>query len=184
ADDAAVAAQQSALWWKKDEAADRLIEQRFGALVAQASQGTLDHWSGSANGMLVLIVLLDQFRRNIFRNTPDAFSADPQALALTRQLLAEGLDQSLRPIERVFAYLPLEHSENLQDQQQCVGLMRNLQQTVPAHQRDTFAEYVDFAIRHSQVIERFGRFPHRNVILNRPSSAEEIEFLKQPGSSF
>ena len=183
-DDAKVASLQDDLWWKKSESTDASIRRQFGAVVEQVGQGELDHWATDAEGLLALILLLDQWPRNIYRGQPQAFALDDRARFWCRRMLRDRLDQSLRPIQRLFAYLPLEHSENLQDQDQCVRLMQALADSVPGHQRETFDDFVDYAERHRAVIERFGRFPHRNTILGRPSTDEEVEFLKQPGSSF
>ena len=183
-DDAEVASLQSDLWWNKSEAIDDAIRRRFGVLVEQAARADLDHWAADAEGLLALILLLDQFPRNIYRDRPQAFALDDQARNWCRYMLRHRLDQPLRPIQRLFAYLPLEHSENLEDQRQCVQLMQTLAASVPMHQRQTFEGFVDFAERHRVIIERFGRFPHRNTVLGRPSTDEEAEFLKQPGSSF
>ena len=183
-DDAKVASLQDDLRWKKSEATDASIRRQFGAVVEQAGQGGLDHWATDAEGLLALILLLDQWPRNIYRGQPQAFALDDRARFWCRRMLQDRLDKSLRPIQRLFAYLPLEHSENLQDQDQCVRLMQALADSVPGHQRETFDDFVDYAERHRDVIERFGRFPHRNAILGRPSTDEEVEFLKQPGSSF
>lgn len=183
-DDAKVADSQAKLWWKKDDETDRAIRHRFGALVERAGRGELDHWASDANGLLALIVLTDQFTRNMYRDTPQAFAQDEQALAWCRHMLEHDLDRKLRPVERLFAYLPLEHSEDLQDQHQCIQLMQSLAASVPAHQRETFEGFVDYAERHRVIIERFGRFPHRNAILGRSSTEQELAFLRQPGSSF
>ncbi|MEM7053696.1 MAG: DUF924 family protein [Pseudomonadota bacterium] len=183
-DDRRVADEQAALWWQKNERTDRAIEHQFGAWLEQAGRGELDHWLSQPDKALALILLTDQFTRTIYRDTPNAFALDKQARRYCRHMLANEQDRVLRPIQRVFVYLPLEHSENLDDQNRCVELMRKLAESVPEHQRKTFDDYVDFAERHQHIIQRFGRFPHRNAILGRVSTAEEVEFLKQPGSSF
>ena len=131
--------------------------------------------------MLARILLLDQFTRNIFRDTPRAFAGDAQALALAATLVAAGRDKNLAPCQRWFAYLPFEHSESLLDQERAVALFAGLRREM---QNETFDGAYDYALRHREVITLFGRFPHRNAILGRTSTAEEIEFLKQPGSSF
>ncbi|HJV80402.1 DUF924 family protein [Noviherbaspirillum sp.] len=180
ADDAAVAQQRAALWWRKDPRTDEQIRQRFEASVRAAAGRQLDAWSSSAAGCLALIVLTDQFPRNMYRDTPQAFAFDTLAQARCRQGLQEGLHQALRPIERVFFYLPLEHSESMQDQERCVALFQEL----AAGDAAAFSGFLDFALRHREVIARFGRFPHRNRILGRASTLEELAFLQQPGSSF
>ena len=183
-DDAAVAKEQAALWWSKNEATDEEIRRRFEDLVPAAAQGELDPWAATARGRLALIILVDQFPRNIYRDTAQAFFADAKALALSVEGLERGVARELRPIERVFCYLPLEHSESLAHQERSVRCFSDLVAAVPAEQKKTFDEYLDYARRHRDVIARFGRFPHRNKILGRPSTAEELAFLSEPGSSF
>lgn len=182
--DAAIANRQSSLWWDKSPATDEAIRKRFEAQVQAAADGLLDAWKDSPEGWLALILLTDQFPRNIHRGTPESFGFDPVARTLCLDGIEAGVDQRLRPIQRVFFYLPLEHSESMPDQQLCVDLMRSLARSVPEDQRPPFDHFVDFAVAHRRVIERFGRFPHRNEILGRDSTDEEVEFLKQPGSSF
>lgn len=182
--DAQVIAERSALWWDKDEAVDRQIRQRFGGLVEQAANGQLESWRDAPCGLLALIVLTDQFPRNIHRDTPQAFALDPLARALCLDLVHQGMDRDLRPIERIFAWLPLEHSESAVDQASCVALMQALADAVGDELRSTFESYVEYARQHQRIIERFGRFPHRNAILGRISTAEETAFLQTPGSSF
>lgn len=183
-DDAATAQRQSALWWSKNDAIDREIKSRFEPLVLAASRRELDAWAATPGGLLSLILLTDQFPRNMYRGLVNAFSFDSIAREWCRRGLAEQADQALRPIERVFLYLPLEHSESIEDQQESVRLFRALLAVAPSVQTDLFEGFLKFALRHRGVIERFGRFPHRNAILARVSTAEELAFLEQPGSSF
>ena len=166
-------------WFRKNEAFDAAIRERFGADVEVALSTTIG--SGSDDTLLARILLLDQFTRNIFRDTPRAFAGDAQALALAATLVAAGRDKNLAPCQRWFAYLPFEHSESLLDQERAVALFAGLRREM---QNETFDGAYDYALRHRAVITLFGRFPHRNAILGRTSTAEEIEFLKQPGSSF
>ncbi|QAU33092.1 DUF924 family protein [Janthinobacterium sp. 17J80-10] len=184
ADDAAVAAAQSKLWWAKDAATDALMHQRFESTLAMAASGALADWGGTPQGRLALILLTDQFSRNMYRDSAAAFAYDALALAWCRQGLDLGIDQRLRPIERVFFYLPLEHSETLDDQALSVALFGRLLQQVPPEQRTVFEGFHDFAERHRVIIARFGRFPHRNAILGRASTVEETAFLQEKGSSF
>jgi uncharacterized protein (DUF924 family) len=163
---------------------DDEIQARFESLLQSAAEGELDAWSTTPRGRLALILLTDQFPRNMYRDTPGMYDYDAQARALCIDGLQRGDDRELRPIERVFFCLPLEHSENLDHQAWCVDLMRTLAREAPAEWQGTFEEFVDYAEAHCRIIDRFGRFPHRNAILGRRSSAEEREFLKQPGSSF
>ncbi len=176
-------ARANKLWWGKDAQLDAEIRERFGSTLAAAKRGELDAWAADARGRLALIVVLDQLSRNILRGDPETFAADPKARTLTKDGLALGHDTELGAIQRLFFYLPLEHSESLDDQEQCVDLMQALADQHP-DERDRFAGYVDYAIKHRDIIARFGRFPHRNAVLGRSSTAEELEFLTQPGSSF
>ncbi|HKY07059.1 MAG TPA: DUF924 family protein [Candidatus Binatia bacterium] len=183
-DDAAVAKEKSALWWSKKPAVDDEIRARFEALILKATTAQLADWESDPRGRLALILLTDQFPRNIYRDSPKAFAYDSKALAWCRAGIDQGLDVQLRPIERVFFYLPLEHAETLEHQNESVKHFRRLLDTVGADLKAVFTEYLDFAVRHREIIARFGRFPHRNKILGRESTAEELAFLNQPGSSF
>jgi uncharacterized protein (DUF924 family) len=166
-------------WFRKDAAFDAAIREQFGADVEAALNSTLD--AGTDQALLARILLLDQFTRNIFRDTPRAFAGDAQALRLAETLVAAGRDKNLSPFQRWFVYLPFEHSESLLDQERAVALFAGLRREM---QHEAFDSACDYALRHRAVVERFGRFPHRNAILGRASTPEEIEFLKQPGSSF
>jgi uncharacterized protein (DUF924 family) len=183
-DDAAVAAEQSKLWWIKRDETDRLIRERFESVLRKAAQHELDEWAGTPAGRLALIILADQFPRNMYRNTPASFACDELARVWCREGLRDNVHLALRPIQRVFFYLPLEHSESLDDQEQAVALFRELADGADEQRREVFAGFLDYALRHRDVIARFGRFPHRNSILGRVSTDEEIAFLKLPGSSF
>lgn len=184
ADDSTVAGRQSELWWGKNAETDREIRDRFEPQVQAAGAGELDAWTDTPQGWLALILLLDQFPRNIYRDTPGMYRFDDRARSLCEEGLDAGIDSSLRLIQRVFFYLPLEHSESADDQARCVDLMRGLAREAPNDHKAVFENFVDFAEAHRKVVDRFGRFPHRNAILGREPTAEEIEFLEQPGSSF
>lgn len=164
-------------WFRKSAATDSEIRDRFGTSIERALGGALDSWQQDLEGRRALILLLDQFTRNVYRDTPRAFAGDPAALGLARAMVASGEDRNCDPYERWFIYLPFEHSESLADQDESVRLFRALAD-------DGLPSALDWAERHREVIRRFGRFPHRNAILGRVSSAEELEFLRQPGSSF
>ena len=166
-------------WFRKDGAFDAAIRANFGADVERALDGTAS--DGTDETLLARILLLDQFTRNIYRNTPRAFAGDAQAKALAETLVTAGRDKNLSPWQRWFAYLPFEHGESLLDQERSVALFSALAREM---QHEAFDSACDYAVRHREVIARFGRFPHRNSILGRESTASEIEFLKQPGSSF
>ncbi|VXA82970.1 conserved hypothetical protein [Aeromonas veronii] len=185
ADDVLRATRQAPLWWGKSSETDTLLASRFGELAEAAAKGSLAHWADLPSGRLALILLLDQLPRNIHRGTPAAFAQDPLARDLCLKGLSIGADKSLSPLERVFFYLPLEHAESREQQARSVALFEALaaeQAGTPA--QATFAGFADFARRHQVIIERFGRFPHRNDILGRTSTPEEATFLQQPGSGF
>jgi uncharacterized protein (DUF924 family) len=182
-DDAEVSRRKSRLWWGGGHALDTLVRERFGLLRQQATAGQLD-WAGTPESWLALLILVDQFSRNIFRGDPRAYEQDPLARRWAQEGLDQGRDTQLRPIQRVFCYLPFEHSENLADQQRGVALNEALASSVPANQREIFENFARYARAHRDIVARFGRFPHRNKVLGRPSTEEELEFLKQPGSSF
>ena len=165
------------LWFTKSDATDRVIAERFGATVDAALAGGLEDWAATPRSALALIIVLDQFTRNIFRGTARAFAGDTRALALAKRLVKYGEDMSLAPIERWFAYMPFEHSEQLEDQRESMRLFEHL----AAAGVDSPLEW---ARRHYDIVVRFGRFPHRNAILGRASTPEEVEFLKLPGSGF
>jgi len=167
-------------WFRKDEAFDAAILQRFGGAVESALVGD-GPVEATDTDLLARIVVLDQFTRNIFRGTPRAFAGDAQALAIATALVGAGRDKNLTPWQRWFAYLPFEHSEAMVEQERSVALFTALAREM---QVDAFDSALDYALRHREVIARFGRFPHRNAILGRVATAEEIEFLEQPGSSF
>lgn len=183
-DDTATAQTRRKLWWSKDAVVDSGMRARFSTLVSTAAAGDHDDWAETPQGRLALILLFDQFPRNIHRDTPQAFAHDARALQLALDGIATGADLALRPIERVFCYLPLEHAESMEMQERSVALFTALAAGMAEADRSTFAGYVDYAVRHRDVIHRFGRFPHRNRILGRASTTEEEQFLREPGSSF
>lgn len=164
----------SSSWWKKDVALDAHITQRFGAVLESAARCELSHWRDSATGRLAEIIVLDQFSRNIHRDTPASFANDSLALALAQEAVRSGDDQRLEKQQRSFVYMPYMHSESLQVHAEAMRLFEALDN----------GKQLDFERRHQAIIQRFGRYPHRNAILGRASSAQEIEFLNQPGSSF
>ena len=165
-------------WFRKDAGFDEEIRARFGGLHAAASGRRLEHWRGSMRPMLALVIVLDQFSRNLHRNDPRAFAQDAHALECAKQAVERGDAAAMPPLWRQFLYLPFEHSEDLADQERGVELMRAL---------DGFEEtrgVSEWAVKHRDIVARFGRFPHRNAALGRVSTPEELEFLKQPGSGF
>ena len=170
--------EQYALWFKSGPETDQLCGERFGHLVDAAIDGDLQPWESSDAGLVALIILLDQFPRNIYRGTPRAFAGDSRAVALAQHCIAHGHHQRLPAIHQVFLYLPLEHSENLDVQEECVELFRQLTEVTGLEAMTGYARYAD---AHREVIARFGRFPHRNAILGRESTPLELEYLEKNG---
>ena len=168
-----------ALWFEKNDATDAEIRERFGALIEQALGRGLSGWETTPLGRLALIIVLDQFTRNVFRDSARAFAGDAQALQAALVLLESAAFAQLEPLQRWFVLMPLEHAEDLAMQQRCVAEFEALT-ALDAR----LAGALDYARRHLQVIERFGRFPHRNQVLGRPSTAQELSYLAQPGSGF
>lgn len=165
-------------WFTRDPAFDGEIRDRFSDDYERAAAGELVGWRETPGSCLALILLLDQFPRNLFRGDPQSFATDPDALSSAKNAVDQGFDRELLKVQRWFVYLPFEHSEDLEDQRRSVELFRGLGD-------DPESQYVtEYAVRHLEVIERFGRFPHRNEVLGRASTPEEEEFLKEPGSSF
>lgn len=174
------------MWFSKRDDIDQYIKSNFEEDLKRALEGKLKSWEDTPRGMLALIILLDQFSRNIYRGTAKAFAQDDLVLELCLRGMVNGFDMNLHPVERLFFYMPLEHSEDLEMQKksvECFSLLEKLFSSPPslASMTSTFREYAD---KHFVIIEKFGRFPHRNVILGRKSTPEEIEFMKEPGSSF
>lgn len=161
-------------WWKKDPIFDDDVRRRFLDLHRQARQCELDWWRTHAEGALAEIIILDQFSRNIFRGQPDSFTFDPLALCLAQAAIKNGLDRHLLPSKKLFMYLPFMHSESPKIHLRAVTLFE---------QQDC-AEYLDYELKHRMIIDRFGRYPHRNAILGRVSTPEEVRFLQKDGSSF
>jgi uncharacterized protein (DUF924 family) len=166
-------------WFRKDSAFDAEIRTRFMANVEAALAGQLDDWAATPQGLLALLILLDQFPRNLFRGEARAFAGDAQALSLAGTALAKGWDKNLTAVEKLFVYLPFEHSEALADQECSLALFAALAAGAPGNDG-----FLDYARRHHEVIARFGRFPHRNAALGRASTPEEATYLAQPGSGF
>jgi uncharacterized protein (DUF924 family) len=167
---------RNALWFGADEATDAHCRDRFGAALALALAGKLDSWASTDRGLVALVVLLDQFSRNIHRGAAQAFDGDPMALALAQDTIASGRHLCLPVIHRVFLYLPLEHSEDLALQDTCVSLFEEL---AKASDHAQFASFTRYAAAHRDVIAKFGRFPHRNALLGRQSTPDELAYLEQ-----
>ena len=182
--DGAIDPTRRRMWFKDGKLHDAEIRSRFGELHARASRGALDEWAKTARGRLALIVILDQFSRHIHRGTPQAFAQDQAAQRLALAGINDDVDLQLAPAQRAFFYLPFEHAEDLSLQERGVRRHERLVAAVTDEWRKDYESFLDFQQRHRDIIKRFGRFPHRNSILGRPSTPEEIEFLQQPGSSF
>ncbi len=164
----------SALWWKKSDEFDDLLRKNFSHWHQAAIRGELAHWRDEPQGRLAEVIILDQFSRNMFRDDPRAFASDPMALTLAQEAIRSGDDKKLTPGQRLFLYMPYMHSESKQIHQQAVTLFTEL----------GFKSNLEFEMKHKAIIDRFGRYPHRNEILGRKSTAEEKLFLQQPNSSF
>lgn len=173
-----------AYWFARNDAFDEQVHANFGVALHAARAGELEHWADTPTGWLALLILLDQFSRNCYRNDPRAFAADAHAQRLALAGMARGHDAALELHQRVFAYLPLEHSEDLLLQQRVVGLFAALCDQAEPSERALFDDYLGYAQRHHDVIARFGRFPHRNAVLGRTNTPEENEYLAMPGAGF
>ena len=171
------------LWFRKSEAVDREIAERFGPLIERALRGELAEWSRHPETGLAQIVLLDQFTRNVFRDTPRAFAGDARALAAATAMVGQRFDEALPALQRSFVYMPFEHAEGLGAQDEAVRLFSRLMASTPTASPE-LRSMLEYAEKHREVIRRFGRFPHRNTILGRHSTPDEIAFLQQPGSRF
>lgn len=163
-------------WFQSSGEFDELIRRKFLSIYNMSLMGVFDSWADDAQGALALILLWDQFPRNMFRSTPKAFETDGRALTITRGAVDKKLDMLIPAQSRVFLYLPLEHSENLEDQKLSIALMENIKDEEPIA--------YEYAVRHLRVIEEFGRFPHRNEVLGRQSTTEEKAYLALPDSGF
>jgi uncharacterized protein (DUF924 family) len=175
---------KSSLWWSKDEDIDRDITERFAAVTDELLQGKFSEWLNTPEGVLASIICLDQFPRNMYRGNARCYSYDYMALQHANSLVTRDLDQELDPIQRVFAYLPFQHSEKLDNQARSLALYSALVASVSAEDRDLFEGNYRSAVKHHEIVREYGRFPHRNSILGRRSTPRELEFLEKPGSSF
>tara|TARA_R110000782_G_scaffold20391_1_gene55014 strand:+ start:874 stop:1536 length:663 start_codon:yes stop_codon:yes gene_type:complete len=171
-------------WFSEDPIFDHEIEKAFSNDIEAACEGKLNHWAAEPHGRLALILLIDQFRRNIFRNTPDAFSMDKLALKLCVEGAMEKKDRGLTPIQRVFFYMPLQHAESRKVQAKSVELYNRLAKAVSPTERETFLTIAQFAELHKDIIDQFGRFPHRNKLLGRENTPEEAEYLAGDSPDF
>jgi len=172
------------VWFGEDALFDEEVARKFSDDVENASEGRLDHWAQEAHGRLALILLLDQFRRNIYRNTAEAFALDKAALKLCVEGAMEKKDKGLTPIQRAFFYMPLQHAESRKVQKKSCEIYNKLSAAVSATYKETFYTIAQFAELHADIVEQYGRFPHRNAILNRENSPEEDEYLAGDAASF
>jgi uncharacterized protein (DUF924 family) len=173
-----------AFWFDQDDAFDASIRERFGDTLEAARRGELDHWAQTPEGWLALLILRDQFSRNLYRNDARAWADDVDTQIIALQGIARGHDRMLSPLQRVFAYMPLEHAESADLQKRCVRLFEELVASQPVAARSRFENYLDYARRHHDVVHRFGRFPHRNAVLGRTDTPAEQAYLATPGSGF
>ena len=172
------------IWFSEDAVFDEEIKENFAGDVTAACEGKLDHWAAEPRGRLALIILIDQFRRNIHRNTAEAFSMDKLALKLCVEGAMEKKDQGLSPIQRVFFYMPLQHAESRKVQAKSVELYNRLAEAVSPTYRETFLTVAQFAELHKDIVDQFGRFPHRNKLLGRENTPEEDEYLAGDSPDF
>lgn len=171
-------------WFAADPAFDAALRTRFGETFRLAAEGKLAHWAATSQGWLALLIVLDQFSRNLHRGDPQAWAQDLHAQRLALSGIEEGFDRQLPPIQRVFAYMPLEHAEDIGLQRRCTALFESLCDSLPAEERDHYTGFLDYARRHEAVIARFGRFPHRNALLGRTNTAAEEAYLSEPDAGF
>lgn len=176
--------EKAKLWWGGNETLDREIGELFGERFAEARSGALDAWLDSPRSALALVILLDQFSRNLGRGTPEAFAADPKAQAVCLQAIERGHDTELRPIERGFLYMPLMHAESPELAEQSVARFEMLSEFIKQHCGSDHPDFLPHAKQHADIVQRFGRYPHRNQILGRTSTPEEEAFLAAGGPSF
>jgi len=174
----------AARWWKKDADFDREIGERFGALIDAVAGGQREDWLGTARGAIAYVIVLDQFTRNVHRGSARMYAADHRALAATEKALDEGFDAELPLAHRAFLYMPLMHCESREAQGRCVALFEAVDQECEEEPRERMKGNLRAAYAHQKIVDRFGRFPHRNAILERDCTPEEEAFLSEPGSSF
>ncbi|MBD3648436.1 MAG: DUF924 domain-containing protein [Pseudomonadales bacterium] len=176
--------ERSRLWYGHDPMVDEEIRQRFGDLLNRAEQGDLDHWRETADGSLALVILLDQFSRNLYRRTADAFRNDTRALTFAKYALDQKFEHDLSWIGRAFLYHPFHHAESMVDQDRAVALFEALYEEAPAEWKKHLAGFLEYAKEHRDIVRRFGRFPHRNHILGRKMTPEEEQFLNEDARTY
>lgn len=181
---AELAKTRAKLWFSRNDEFDREIERRFGLLPESAVRGELDTWRGNASSALALVLILDQFPRNLFRKSPRAFAFDSLARDVALEAISRKYDEALPALQTSFLYLPLEHAEDIELQERSVQLFELLTTRAPADLHDLFESFADYARRHRAIVRRFGRFPHRNDVMGRPSTPEEVAYLEAGGDRF
>lgn len=177
-------AARQAQWFERSDAFDAQIRGRFGTLHQRAVDGELDSWTLESGSWLALLIVLDQFSRNLYRDDVRAYAADAKVRSMVLPGLARGNDRQLSTLQRVFAYIPLEHAEDMALQHRAVDLFMQLSEDVSIDERPTYLNFLDYARRHRAVIARFGRFPHRNQVMGRVSTAAELAYLSAPSAGF
>ena len=175
---------QQPRWFSASPEFDAKIRGRFGETFRLAAEGKLEQWADTPQGWLALLIVLDQFSRNLHRDDPRAWAQDLHAQRLALWGIKEGYDRQLPPMQRVFAYMPLEHAEDMRLQQHCFALFDALCEHLPAEERHRYTGFLDYARQHQAVIARFGRFPHRNALLGRSCTPEELDYLAEPNAGF
>lgn len=176
--------ERRARWWQKSEAFDSEIRERFGVLHSEIVAGEHTAWAERPSGAIALVIVLDQLSRNMFRGGPGMYATDEEARTIADRAIERGFDQELAAAERTFLYMPFMHCESLEAQERCIALFASMVEASDGVVAKGAAGSLDFARRHRDIVARFGRFPHRNAILGRESTPEELEFLQGPGSSF
>ena len=176
--------ERSEAWWTADPAFDDEIRERFEEDVERAVAGKLDEWRETPKGAVAFVILVDQFSRNIYRDTAGMFANDGLALEAALEAIDRGFDEELEPIERQFLYMPLMHAEDPQIHERSLELFDRLREEAPAEQREGFDNAYEFAVKHAEIIDEFGRYPHRNEVLGRESTEEEAAFLEEKGRGF
>jgi uncharacterized protein (DUF924 family) len=172
------------LWFAGEPSFDQLVRERFDGLPESAQRGALDSWQHEPRSGLAFVLVLDQFPRNLYRGSARCFAYDSLAYEVAAQAIDRGFDTRVSPLEAMFFYLPLEHREEAGAQARCVALFRSLLERAPAQLRPQFESFLSYAVRHQEVIDRFGRFPHRNAVLGRSSTEDELSYLESGGETF
>ncbi len=171
-------------WYRGGPAVDAEIEARFGELVAKAITGEFAHWPATADGALAMILLLDQFTRNLYRNTPEAYAGDARAFQIVNATIEKGLDRMLHPVSRIWLYHPFHHAESVREQDHGIALLHTVHAAAPDAWKPVVERSIEGWGRHRDIVARFGRFPHRNDVLGRESTAEEIAYLADGAETF